>query len=201
MQSIRAVDPKINQRPFKLIGELMNNSFARARRAWTDRDIAGYQHLARLQTERGADALTFNLDGTQKLRVRPEEMIAFLPDVVPAVQEVTSLPLAFDNPSVDFHRKALEVYDAGRGGPAIFNSVAASREDLDAMYELIAAHDTRVIVMASERFEGGGSAQCFAGSQVHESTRVFAELLHDKAGRGNDHLIDLQAVDRRFPLG
>ena len=33
-------------RPFKLIGELMNHSFARARRAWANRDVAAYQKLA-----------------------------------------------------------------------------------------------------------------------------------------------------------
>ena len=90
-------EPTTNQRSFQLIGELINNSYARARRAWNKRDVEGYQRLAKLQTDLGASYLTVNLDGTQKLRVRPEEMIEFAPQVVPAMQEVSSLPLAFDN--------------------------------------------------------------------------------------------------------
>ena len=43
--------PNQHDRPFRLIGELMNNSFARARRAWSARSVKDYQHLARLQTE------------------------------------------------------------------------------------------------------------------------------------------------------
>ena len=38
-----------SRRPFRLIGELINHSFARAARAWEGRDVAGYQRLAKLQ--------------------------------------------------------------------------------------------------------------------------------------------------------
>ena len=190
MTSPATPPPHRPRRPFSLIGELMNNSFARARRAWTSGDTRGYQRLAILQSELGADALTFNLDGTQSLRVQPEEMLAFIPDLVPAVQEVTSLPLAFDNPWVGFHRSCLEAYDRSRSGPAIFNSLAASRENLDQMLELIAEFDTRVIVMASEKFvEGGGSSQCFTPDDVHHTTKGFVELLATKAGRTCDQII------------
>ena len=34
-------------------------------------------------------------------------MLDFLPDVIPAIQEATSTPIAFDNPSVDYHKVAL----------------------------------------------------------------------------------------------
>ena len=176
-------------RPFKLIGELMNHSFARARRAWAKRDVAAYQKLAKRQDELGANALTVNLDGTQQLRVRPEEMIDFIPDIVPALQDATTLPLAFDNPWIGFHRKCLEVYDPKRSGPAIFNSVAASRQDLDAMYELIREYDTRVIVMASEKFVEGGGSQCFLAEEVYRTAKDFVELLAEKAGRTNDQII------------
>lgn len=177
------------QRPFELIGELINNSFARARRAWAARDLAAYQHLARLQTEKGADALTFNLDGTQSLMVRPQEMIEFVPELVPAVQEASALPLAFDNPDVNFHRACLAVYDAEKSGRAIFNSVSASRTSLDEMYELIAEYDTRVVVMASEKFVGDSSGQCLSGREVYESAKRFVDLLREKTGRNNDDII------------
>src|SRR5689334_22862248 len=93
-----------------IIGELMNNSYARAREAFTNRDVAGYQNLARIQTELGAAFLTLNLDGTQRIQVRKEEMFAFLPDVIPAIQATSATPISFDNPSVDYHKIALKHY-------------------------------------------------------------------------------------------
>src|SRR3954453_10918233 len=108
-----------NQRPFRLIGELINHSFARAARAWEARDIAGYQKLAKLQAELGADFITLNIDGTQSMRVTPQDMFDLLPDLVPAIQEVTNVPIAFDNPGVEFHRRALKVYDPKKSGRPI----------------------------------------------------------------------------------
>src|SRR4051794_25924832 len=64
-----STNPPKTPRPFKLIGELINNSFARAARAWAGRDVAAYQKLAKLQTDLGADYLTLNIDGTQTMRV------------------------------------------------------------------------------------------------------------------------------------
>lgn len=179
-------DPR---RRFRLIGELINNSFARARKAWKGRDLAGYQRLAKLQTELGADFLTINLDGTQKLRVEPAEMLEFVPQVIPAIQEVTSLSLAFDNPWIEFHRVCLEHYDREKGGPPIFNSLAASREDLEGMFQLIKQFDTHVIVMASEKFADSGGAQCFRPEEVYQVTLQFVEMLAEKADRSNDQII------------
>src|SRR5215212_1004633 len=152
--------PARTRRPFKLIGELINHSFARAARAWEARDVAGYQKLAKLQADLGADYITLNIDGTQSMRVTPQDMFDFLPDLVPAIQEVTSVPIAFDNPGVEFHRRALKVYDPAKSGRPILNSVAASRQHLDEMLELVREYDTVVIGMASEKFvseaNGGG---------------------------------------------
>src|SRR5690348_11812981 len=94
-----------------IIGELMNNSYARARKAFTERNPQGYQELARLQSQLGARYLTLNLDGTQQIQVKRKEMLDFLPDVILAIQEVTSTPIAFDNPSVEYHKVALKHYD------------------------------------------------------------------------------------------
>ncbi len=176
-------------RPFKLIGELMNNSFARARRAFQTRDAAKYGALARHQSALGAAFLTLNIDGTQTMRVRPEEMLAFLPDLVPALQEATDTPLSFDNPAIGFHEKALSLYRRNGANQPILNSLAASREQLDGMIELVRAYDTKVIVMASEKFAPGGGAQCLNAREIHETTRRFAEILHTRAGRRNDDII------------
>src|SRR5688500_6513335 len=176
-------------RPFRLIGELINHSFARAARAWNDRDIAGYQKLAKLQADLGADYITLNIDGTQSMRVTPQEMYDFLPDLIPAIQEVTSVPIAFDNPSVQFHRRCLELYDREKSGRPVLNSVAASRHNLEEMFELVVAYDTMVIGMASEKFVEGGGAQCLCADDVYGAARQLVEMLRAKAGRTTDQII------------
>jgi cobalamin-dependent methionine synthase I len=173
----------------QVIGELMNNSYARARKAFVERSVADYQHLARLQTQLGADFLTLNIDGTQRIQVRRQEMLDFLPELVPAIQEVTRTPLSFDNPSVEYHKVALKYYDRSKGGRPIVNSLAASRERLDEMVELVRAYDTLAIVMASERFVDGGTAQCLTAHDAHAAAKYFVELLVTKAGRQTDQII------------
>jgi 5-methyltetrahydrofolate corrinoid/iron sulfur protein methyltransferase len=172
-----------------VIGELMNNSYARARRAFTGRDAKGYQALATLQSSLGADFLTLNLDGTQRIQVRRQEMLDFLPDVIPAIQEACSTPIAFDNPSVEYHKMALRHYDRKKSGAPILNSLAASREHLDEMVELVKHYDTLAVVMASETFVAGGTAQCLDPRDSYRAAKHFVELLATKAGRRNDQII------------
>ncbi len=179
----------MNAPPLRLVGDLINNAYGRARTAFRERSLAGYQALARSQTALGVAFLDVNIDGTAKIQVRPEEMLAFLPDLVPALQEASPLPLCIDNPSADYQRVALEHYDRARGGAPIVNSLAASRERLGELLELVRAHDTMVVVMASERFVAGGSAQCLEPADVHVAARQFVELLAAKAGRSLDQII------------
>ena len=167
----------------------MNNSFARAARAWRNRDLAAYQQLARRQAELGVDYLTLNIDGTQSMMVRPREMLDFLPDLIPAIQQATNVPIAFDNPSAEFHRRCPEAYDPAKSGRPILNSVAASRHHLDEMLELVAEFDTLVIGMASEKFVDGGSAQCMSTADVYGAARRLVELLREKSGRRCDEII------------
>lgn len=172
-----------------VIGELMNNSYARARKAFLARDLEGYQALAKLQADGGAAYLDLNLDGTQRLQVRLEEMLEFLPEVISAIQEATAVPLSFDNPSVDYQRVALEHYDRKKSGAPILNSIAASRERLDEMIDLVKQFDTLVIVMASETFAPGGTAQCMSPKDSHRAARQFVEMLATKANRRNDQIL------------
>ena len=176
-------------RKLHIVGELMNNSYARARKAFTARDPEGYGQLARLQADLGADYLTLNIDGTQRIQVRSQEMLDFLPDVIPAIQEATSTPIAFDNPSVDYHKVALKHYDRKKSGPPILNSLAASRERLDEMVELVKHYDTLAVVMASEMFVAGGTSQCLNPQDTYRAAKQFVELLVTKAGRRNDQII------------
>lgn len=179
----------MREHKLQIIGELMNNSYGRARRAFTARNPGGFQHLAALQADLGVDFLTLNIDGTQHIQVKLQEMLAFLPDVIPAIQEATSVPLSFDNPSVDYHRVALQHYDRAKGGRPILNSLAASRERLDEMIELVKAYDTLVIVMASETFVEGGAAQCLDPRDAHGAAKYFVERLVTEADRTLDQII------------
>jgi len=176
-------------RKLHIVGELMNNSYARARKAFTERDPKGYQELAKLQAGLGADFLTLNLDGTQRIQVRRQEMFDFMPDVIPAIQEATSAPIAFDNPSVEYHKVALKHYNRKKSGPPILNSLAASREHLEEMVELVKHYDTLAVVMASETFAPGGTSQCLNPQDSHRAAKHFVELLATKAGRRNDQII------------
>lgn len=181
----------MNEKKLHIIGDLINNAYGRARKAFGERNLKGYQNLARLQTELGVEFLDLNIDGTRLIQVKLEEMLDFLPDVIPAIQEASSLPLCLDNPSVEFHKKALKSYDRNRanGKAPLLNSLAASREHLDEMIELVAEYDTMVIVMASERFVEGGTAQCLDPQDVHSAAKHFVELLSTKASRNNNQII------------
>ena len=172
-----------------IVGDIINNAYGRARKAFTDRNLEGFQAIARSQRDHDADFLDVNIDGTQVLHVRLPEMLAFLPDLIPALQEATDLPLCFDNPSLEFHQVALEHYDASKSGRPILNSIAASREHLDEMIQLVKSYDTLVLVMASEKLVDGESTQCGNAEEVYRSAKQFTERLVTEADRSLDQII------------
>jgi len=173
-----------------VIGELMNNSYGRARKAWRNRDTAGYQNLAELQTNLGASYLTLNTDGTQQLSVTLDEMLEFLPTLLPAIQGVTSVPLSFDNPHLAFHEVAVKHYDFSRcDGRPILNSIAVSRTDVQGMIDLALQYDMNIIVMASECIGPDGKhGPSQSVEDVVGVSRHFTRILN-KAGIDNDRII------------
>lgn len=175
----------------RIIGELINNAYARARRAWEARDLAGYQNLACLQANAGAEYVNLNVDGTQRVSVRVSEMLEFLPKVIPAIQAASDIPLSFDNPNIEYHKVALQHFDRSKSrGKPLFNSLAASRQQLPEMIELIRVHDMRCIVMASECFRPDGSTgQSLDPQQSYETVKRFADMLVTQAGRTLDDII------------
>lgn len=181
----------MNATSLHVIGELMNNSYARARKAWQARNVAGYQELARIQTDLGASFLTLNLDGTQKLAVTLQEMLDFLPQVIPAIQEVTELPLSFDNPNAAFHRECLKHFNPAKSrGRPILNSISISRHDIAEMIEVAREHDMNIIVMASECLlpDGSHGAARTVEDVVHTANH-FVSRLRGQAGITNDRII------------
>ena len=181
----------MNPTKLHVIGELMNNSYGRARKAWQARNVAGYQELARIQTNLGASYLTLNIDGTQKLSVTLQEMLDFLPQVIPAIQEVTEVPISFDNPDVAFHRECLKHFNPAKSqGRPILNSISVSRNNLAEMVQVARESDMNVIVMASECLLPDGSpGPAKTVADVLNTTKHFVALLHEQAGLANDHII------------
>ena len=175
----------------KIIGELMNNSYGRARKAWQSRNVEGYQELAKLQTDLGASFLTLNIDGTQKLAVTLQEMLDFLPVVIPAIQEATDLPISFDNPEVQFHRECLRHYRAEKSvGRPVLNSISVSRKNIPEMIRIAKDHDMNVIVMASECLMPDGShGSATTVDDIVRTTLHFVAMLHEQAGMSNDRII------------
>lgn len=175
-----------------VIGELMNNAYGRARKAWKKRDVSGYQHLAQLQAELGASYLTLNTDGTQTLSVQIEEMLEFLPILLPAIQEVTTLPISFDNPDLDFHTEAVKHYDRTRcDGRPILNSISVSRHDIEGMIAVAAEHDMNIIVMASECLKSDGRIGAAESvGDVSKISRHFVEMLKEAGIENNRIIID-----------
>ncbi|MDR1144798.1 MAG: dihydropteroate synthase [Verrucomicrobiales bacterium] len=175
----------------QIIGELMNNSYGRARKAWLARDVAGYQALAKLQTDLGAAYLTLNIDGTQKFSVTMQEMLDFLPAVIPAIQEVTDLPISFDNPHVAFHLGCLKYFDRAKSrGRPILNSLSVSRHHVGEMIRVVLEHDMNVIIMASECQRADGShGTSTSVKDVVDTASHFVKLLHDSGDITNDRII------------
>lgn len=171
------------------IGELINNAYGRSRTAWKNRDLKAFQELAQGQVDLGVKYLDVNIDGTQLIQVKQKDMLEFLPELIPAIQEITTIPLCFDNPAYEFHKVALENYDMKKSGRPIINSLAPSRENLDAMIELIKEYDTLAILMASEKFTSEGSAACYTPQESHDTVKQFVEMLDKKADRKLDDLI------------
>ena len=181
----------MNTSKLHVIGELMNNSYARARRAWQARNVAGYQELAKIQADLGASYLTLNVDGTQKLPVTLQEMLDFLPQVIPAIQEATDVPISFDNPDIAFHYECLKHFNPAKSvGRPILNSISVSRKNIPEMISLVGQYDMNVIVMASECLLPGGShGPAKTVADVVNTTKHFVSMLRVDAGIANDRII------------
>ena len=92
-QPFRKFPIEMTTKKLHIIGELMNNSYARARNAFTAAILAGYGNSPHPDRS-GAEYLTLNIDGTQRIQVGCQEMLDFLPDVIPAIQEATCTPIS-----------------------------------------------------------------------------------------------------------
>jgi 5-methyltetrahydrofolate--homocysteine methyltransferase len=132
-----------------VIGDRINPGFRPTRTLLDAGDIAGFQALAVRQVEAGAGYL----DVTIGPRARDEPEL--LAEVVCALQAAVSVPLCFDYPDPNLQELCLKTYDRARAGGAMpmLNSITEHRWELMDLYRPLGPF--KIVVMVSERVEGG----------------------------------------------
>lgn len=158
-----------------IIGERINPGFASVRALFENGDIAGIQEVAEKQVNRGAGALDVNL-GDKAL-----EDPAFTAEVVRAIQEKVSVPLVFDSPSAKVQEIFLKAYDPGPAGGAapIVNSVSELRWEI---MDLLKIRPFRIILMASERQEGGKKIANHTLDEILDTARHLTQRVLEVGG-------------------
>jgi cobalamin-dependent methionine synthase I len=165
-----------------IIGERINPGFKGSKLLFDNEDIPGIQTLAAEQVRKGARYLNLNV-GELALR-KPE----FMTELIPAVQQVVSVPLSFDFPNAAVQERCLLAYDPARahGAAPIVNSISELRWD---MLELRRIRPCRFILMASERVEGARRIANRTAAEVHATAaRMVRRMLADASGLTLDDL-------------
>lgn len=169
----------------QIIGERINPGFRSTRGLFETGDIAGLQALAQRQARAGAACL--NVNAGARAAEEPHFMVA----LVRAVQAVVDLPLCFDSPDPRVQEACLGAYDARRAGgrKPVVNSITESRWRLPAVGHPFPA---RVILMASERMEGGQARPNRTAAEIHETARRCMSRLNAEHGLvPNDVIVDV----------
>lgn len=163
-QSFRVIGENIN--PFgrkKLKQELEEEKFDEVR------------SFARNQEDAGADGLDVNLG------MQGETNPDFYAKAVNEIQNITRLPLFFDNSNPHSLEKALRLY----GGKAVINSVNGKENSCSVLLPLAAKYGSAVILLAMDE---KGIPESF-----HDKLRIIDNLIKKSTQAGipeNDILID-----------
>lgn len=169
----------------QIIGERINPGFQSTRALFDHSDIPGIQGLAARQATAGAACLNVNL-GTRALTDE-----SFVASVIKAIQDATNLPLSFDSPAAKVQQTCFTTYDADRaqGRQPILNSITEHRWGLTA---LLRDFPSRVILMASERVEGGAVKVNKTAQDIYRTCLRGAERLCGEHGvRLDDIFLDM----------
>ncbi|MFO1408864.1 MAG: hypothetical protein U1F06_00560 [Steroidobacteraceae bacterium] len=153
-----------------IIGERIDPGFRGTRALLDAGELAGITALAARQAQAGACALNINV-GARAMQ-EPQFMAA----VVRAAQAGAPLPLCFDYQGLEAQRACLAAYEPERAGGALplVNYVTEPRWEL---VELARQHACGVVVMLSERSEGGAAVGNRTAAEMHATARrVVARL-------------------------
>lgn len=178
----------MKQHKLSIIGERINPGFASSNALFENEDIVGIQALAKKQADAGAKYLNVNIGN------RAVSDAHFMREVIQAIQEVVDIPLSFDFPRIDVQEICLKAFNAdkAKGRKPIINSVAESRMD---MLEALKIAPAKVMLMASERDEGGEMVANTKPEEVHAVASRLARHLRERHGLTNDDII--VDVDRK----
>lgn len=128
-----------------IIGERINSTRKRIKEALVSRDVAFLQGEAKKQVEAGAQAVDVNAAALVGQEV---EALTWLVDIV---QDVVSVPLCIDTPSVASARAALQRVKVR---PAFINSISAESKRYADFLPLVKEFGTHVIALCADDKHG-----------------------------------------------
>jgi 5-methyltetrahydrofolate--homocysteine methyltransferase len=165
----------------RIIGERINPGFKSTKALFDNEDIPGIQALAVKQADAGAAFLNVNIGA------RAASDPAWMAEVIRAIQAVVTVPLSFDFPSLPVQEVCLKTYDRNRarGELPIVNSITEHRWDL---MQLAKDFRFRVILMASERVEGGAAKGNKTADEIYTTARRAALRLAREHGMPLDDI-------------
>lgn len=171
--------------PITIISDRINPGFKSTKALLDAGDMAGLQNLAKEQVALGAAALDFTIGA------RASEDPKFLGEAIAAVQDAVTVPLCFDYPSAAIQEACLKAYDEKKalGRKPIVNSLAETRWEI---MELQRIRPFTVMVMASERLEGGAGRPNTSGEEIAATARrVALRLVREHSVTIDDVIIDV----------
>ena len=177
-----SVQPDFN---IGVIGERIDPGFRSTRALFDSGDMAGIQALAVRQAEAGARYLNIGV-GARAL-IEPE----FMAEIVRVVQAATTVPPCFDFPGFQAQEACLRAYDFARadGRKPLVNAITEHRWEVMELHEL---YDFKVIVMTSERADGGVAVGNRTAEEIYATGRRCAlRLMRDYGLAPDDIYLDM----------
>jgi 5-methyltetrahydrofolate--homocysteine methyltransferase len=116
---------------------------------------------------------------------------AFVSEVIRALQKVVTIPLSFDFAELKAQEACLKAYDRDRAGGALplVNSITEQHWDL---MQLRALAPFKVIIMASERMEGGAAKSNRSSEEIAATAhRAALRLAREHGMAMSDIFIDV----------
>ena len=168
-----------------VIGERIDPGFSSTRALFDNGDMAGIQALAVRQAEAGACYLNISV-GSRAL-IEPE----FMAEIVRVVQAATAVPACFDFPGFKAQEACLRAYDLARadGRKPLVNCITEHRWEV---MDLHRALGFKVVVMTSERTEGGVAVGNRTAEEIHTTGRRCAlRLMRDYGLAPDDIYLDM----------
>jgi len=166
----------------RIIGEMINDSISKVSKLFEEEDLPGIIEMAKAQERMGATYIDVNIGQREP---------GLMGRLVKDLQDHVTVPLSIDSPDPEIIRAGLEAYDPRRaqGKHPLVNSIAETRSE---MFDLSAVQPFKVILIGSERKEGGRAEKNRTGEDVLNTAKRLAEMARKAPSRmsNNDLIID-----------